>query len=586
MKTKLHLKTCLLLFLFVPIIIQAQNLIDNHDFEDGGGSFNDWDTLYGKEIGVIQILDDAGDHYAHITKSSTLYQKVTSIQGGKTYKCTMVFKTLKTKQTTGYGYAVETGTTVNVPDMPNAATNAKYFCNDNNGNWVDLEDNLSETDVTKDYTMVLPSNATAVYIFIATKGANAVMDIASVELSKPPVTNISFLVKDKLADAPIENASISITLEGGNAELETDATGQVSADLASGNTYSFSVLADWFKKYDSQVTATGSNQQVIVLLDSIQEVKNVETLISKYGDDATPYPIYGHFWNGGLEYTDQTIGQITSSLDYMVGNYSIPDDSVTVQKFKAKDSDFQVIRYQGGWATSYSKMEDDKFGMMYYRCGTLDASISETANSLVVNAPSDNKGKGLIASEDDNFTTFIRVGDELMKVTSVSSQKTYPITVGVERGFDGTAAVAHNAGVTVTLPVYSNPPIPGGDNSNLQYFSPMWGERKTRILESAKELARNKKNDGIWIDILVGELGAQSIFGEKFTIWDHNEETTLTWTNKIKYTKDALDEIYTRFYAQMGYYPVIYGNNVLFSDRYDESVRGFAMEKTAEHPRG
>jgi hypothetical protein len=109
---------------------------------------------------------------------------------------------------------------------------------------------------------------------------------------------------------------------------------------------------------------------------------------------------------------------------------------------------------------------------------------------------------------------------------------------------------------------------------------------KTDLLKNATAIAAESGQDGIWIDILVGLLGAQNMKGGTYTLWDHNTETLLTNEVINDKTKTALDEIYSGFYSRMGYFPVIYGNNVLFSLTLTPADRAFVMVKNTKHPRG
>jgi hypothetical protein len=170
-----------------------------------------------------------------------------------------------------------------------------------------------------------------------------------------------------------------------------------------------------------------------------------------------------------------------------------------------------------------------------------------------------------------------------MRLKAVSSQLQYPITVTVERGYDGTQATSHTANTTVTAPLYTTPPNPGGNNSGLSYFTNIWDYRQNILTNNAMSLANDHNYDGIWIDILVGWLGATSMTGGNYTNWDYQSNSALSSENIIRYTKDAVQEMYNRFYSRMGYFPVIYGNNVLFSTTYNPGSRGFVMEQTAEH---
>lgn len=568
------------LFLIGPNFnIQAQNLIINPEFEADGGSFNSWGTASGTSLGT-----DGSDHYAILHgENGVLYQRVADVVPGKTYQCTMYFKNLKVKQTTGYGYAIESGTSLILPEFTIGATNLRSFCQDNSGTWTTLENNLLEQNVSKSYNILIPENTTAIYICLGTKGAVADMQVDSVVFKQLAATKVSFFVKNKETQEPLKDADIQV--DGFSNLLITDAAGEASAELvASSEPISFTVNRNWFKTYESEVTVGETDLTVTIEMDSIEEVKSVETRISKYGDNATPYPLFGHFWSSGLNYSDAITDSITGALDYIVGGGGLENSKTISDKLHQCDPKFQVIRYQGGWDIKAAAADDQKMDLLYYRCGILSADVSALDETFILNTTPDNKGLGLVASEDGNFTTWIRMGNELMKIISVSGSS-YPLTVTVERGYSGTTAEAHQAGTTSTSPLYSTIPVPGGNNSNLSYFDPVFGTRKSDLLENALAFTSQTNQDGIWIDILVGLLGAQNVVGGNYTLWNHAKEEVFSNIDIIKATKDALDDIYNIFYSRMGYYPAIYGNNVLYSTSLNPGDRAYVMVKDVEHTR-
>lgn len=581
MKFYVRLFMMILLVVWGQLEGKAENLVVNYDFEADGGSFNGWGTASGTSLGV-----DGTDHYAILHgENGVLYQRVAGVIPGSTYTCTMSIKSILVKQTTGYGFAVETGSALTLPDFTIGATNLKSFCEGNGGTWTTLPaTSVAETDVTYTYNLLIPANATAIYVCLGTKGAVSDMQVTSVELKKVGATNVSFLVKNKITGDPLENAEIDIA--GFSNLLKTNVSGIASVEIvASGTPYSFKVSRDWFKLYESEVTVGETDMTVTVELDSIEEVKTVETRISKYGDNATPYPLFGHFWSSGLAYSDVIADSISKTLDYIVGGGGLDNSSAVSDLLHQYDAAFQVIRYQGGWDIKASLLGDQKMDLLYYRCGILSASISETDNTFILNTTPDNKGLGLVASEDGNFTTWIRMGNELMKIISVSGSS-YPVTVTVERGLDGTVAQSYAQGTTVSAPLYSTIPVPGGNNANLSFFEPVFGPRKADLLQNALAVAQSSGQDGIWIDILVGLLGAQNMVGGNYTLWNHEKEEIFSNADIIAATKDAMNDVYDGFFARMGYFPVIYGNNVLYSSTLTPGDRAYVMVKTEEHPRG
>ncbi|GEM_PF-6871588 len=569
------------IFLLIPIFsnITAQNLITNPDFSENGGSFANW------FVTESTILEKNGDgHVAYMSgENGVLYQKVTGLEIGKTYEYSIHFKNAVFKQNTGYGFAFEKGNPLVIPEFTKGATDLKNFCQNNNGSWTLLDADINN-ELVKKSQILITEGTSAIYICIGTKGALAKMRVKSVMLELLQDTEITFKVKKKKDATPVENAEI--VFKGISGSFFTDDTGTVKIGLPSSlNPYSFSVVKDWFKKYNGEISLGSDPLNVEIELEDIEEVKKVETRISKYGDNLTPYPIYGHFWTGGLNYNSQNIETITNALDYIVGGAGTPRDSNIVNQMHQYDPKFQVIRYSGGWIENRSYCEKQKMDLTYYRCGSLAEDVSSTGDVIVINPPPNSKGRGLLASEEGNFDIWIRIENELMKVISVSSPNIYPITAKVERGFDGTMTKEHSAGKTVTLPLYGTPPVAGQNGANISYFVTCFGARKEKIINTLFDVTGNYNEDGIWIDILNGRLSAISMFDNNYDEWDHNTEDLLSAANDISYTKSAVAEYYEKFYSRLGYYPQIYGNNVLFSQNFGTGSRGYMMFETTHHPK-
>jgi len=558
----------------------SQNLLVNGDFSSDGGSLSNWGTASGTSIG-----NNGTDYFAILHgENGVLYQRVANVTPGKTYVCTMNFTNLNVKQTTGYGFAIEKDAALSLPVFKVGASDLKPFCENNNGKWTVLEANLAVQNVRMTYNVLMPANATAIYICLGTKGAIADMQVTSVELKLAEATKINFSVQNKKTGEPIKGAEISIT--GFSGSIATNIAGMAITELVSNpQPYTFSVSANWFKTYVSEVIVGAEEVFVSLQLDSIQEIKPVETRISKYGDNATPYPIYGHFWSSGLAYSDAVSDTIVKTLDYIVGGSGLDNSKAVSDKLHQLDSNFQIIRYQGGWDIKENQVAGQRKDLLYYRCGILASGISASETIIILNTTPDNKGLGLVASSNGKFATWIRMGNELMKIVSVSGTS-YPVTLHVERGFDGTIAAAYETGITVTAPLYTTEPNPTGDNANLSYFEPVFGARKTDLLQNALNVASETNQDGIWIDILVGLLGAKNMVGGNYTLWNHAKEQIFSNQDIIDQTKDALDEMYKGFFSRMGYFPVIYGNNVLYSSALTAGDRAYVMVKTNEHPRG
>ena len=560
------------------LLVHGQNIVQNPDFSANGGSLDGW-SVNAKTTYEFSN----GEHLAFLNQEAALYQKITNIEPGSTYQVTISTKNLEFKQTSGYGYAIEKGTALILPDLTLGSTPLQNFCTTNSGSWNLLGD-APKTDAVLTFSVTVPQDATAFYLCIGTKGALAFMRVSSVVMQKAVTNEVEFVITDKTGITPLKDADITI---GENPTLFfTDSAGKVRINFIPSLTpYRIAIAKDWYKRKTIDTVITNETTQIKIKLDDLEEVKKVETRISKYGDNATPYPLYGHFWNSNLNYNTATIDKITTAFDYIIGGSALPGQSI-IEQMKAKDSLFQVIRYSGGWSSNYSYAEQNKMKLAYYRCGVLGAAINESVTTITLNAPPSNNGRGLLASEPGKFDIWLRIGNELMKVVTISSSTVYPITATVVRGFDGTTPASHPAGATATLPLYAGAaPVAGQTSTSRGYFIPVYGLRKEKLEADAQDAILNGGCDGIWIDILVGKLDARSLFDNKYDEWDHKTETQLSAANDIAYTKSALTDLYQSFYGRNGYYPVIYGNNVLYSQSLTSSARGWVMVKTTQHPK-
>ena len=224
-------------FMFgLPFQSLSQNLLVNGNFSANGGSLDGWGTASGTSLG-----SESGNYFAVLHgENGVLYQKVINISPGKTYSCTMNFRNLRVKQTTGYGFAIEFDTPLVLPEFTIGATNLRNFRENNNGAWTVLEDNLTEQNVSKSYTLIIPENAKAIYICIGTKGALADMQIDEVDFREAAATNLTFSVKNKATGEMLENAEVFI--DGFANPNITDASGKAVVGLIpSDEPYSFKV---------------------------------------------------------------------------------------------------------------------------------------------------------------------------------------------------------------------------------------------------------------------------------------------------------------------------------------------------------
>ncbi len=216
-------KTTLLLCYLVTSFVTSQNLITNSEFQDiNGQTINSWThtphnsnyiippAIVTSTHGTKAIESTtAGDYYAFFQgENGCLYQKVAvptleSTKDGTDFTCTLIFNLITSKQTTGYGYAIEYDTALTPPDVAtiiNGSASLKTFCNNNGGLWTEFGATITLPAIPAGYTYPLtfkaPKGAKFVYICIGTKGAAARLELKSVTLEGIPYVNTTMSIGD------------------------------------------------------------------------------------------------------------------------------------------------------------------------------------------------------------------------------------------------------------------------------------------------------------------------------------------------------------------------------------------------------
>ena len=182
------------LFYLIATFVSAQNLIVNPDFQANGGGLDGWMHTpwdMNTNLWTNTVDDGTGDFYALLKgENGVIYQKV-AVTASSQYTCTMVFRFITTRQTSGYGYAIETDTPLTPPDVAtitNGSSAFSPFCTSNGGAWTAFgnTDNTGTPNPTAPYTQTYtfntPEGATYAYICIGTKGAVSQLQINSVSL--------------------------------------------------------------------------------------------------------------------------------------------------------------------------------------------------------------------------------------------------------------------------------------------------------------------------------------------------------------------------------------------------------------------
>ena len=127
-------------------------------------------------------------------------------------------------------------------------------------------------------------------------------------------------------------------------------------------------------------------------------------------------------------------------------------------------------------------------------------------------------GSALVLDSAGNvlkFITWLRVGDEYMKILSVQSSATGPeeALVAVSRGLWGSPVTAHPANATALAPVYhASGCYPGGDKNNLRYALDPSREFTAQYVAASYEPGNY---DGLWMDCFGSQpFRASNAFGD------------------------------------------------------------------------
>jgi len=240
--------------------------------------------------------------------------------------------------------------------------------------------------------------------------------------------------------------------------------------------------------------------------------------------------------------------------------------------------------HQGAWPETGPQLEDDRFdNIQVYRATKLTASINATANILSVESIAEIPVTGGAVDPraatrsldgrtggDGGFISFIRVDNEIMRVTAKTT--TPGPTLTVIRGTDGTLAGTHASGSTVLAPVYVTDYNPDGplavQDGTVRYSLNVGTVQLANLL--ADEFVADYMNsgwDGVWLDItapsfynMVDALDV-TIDGETRFPFNTIAGADYTISTRAAHHDLKIGRIQAEIEASFGRLPVIYINN-------------------------
>lgn len=240
-----------------------------------------------------------------------------------------------------------------------------------------------------------------------------------------------------------------------------------------------------------------------------------------------------------------------------------------------------VIVYMGGFTSNY---EDVLWLENEYRAGIGMTPIAQLATAVDAAATEIQVGEprggelAIVASTADGvdlddrtkYCYWIRLGDELMKVTAVNAQTG---RVTVVRGFSGSRPAAHAAAAPVYGPVYlgnrarmtarASSAWPGGTSRIRYALNPGSSEAqayKARCVEQFMKLGY----DGAWWDTFQPQpYNICDALGRKVDyVWNFEQGQPYDFPSYVQTLKGYLDAVRTLVKKSTDREPVIYGNSV------------------------
>jgi hypothetical protein len=299
--------------------------------------------------------------------------------------------------------------------------------------------------------------------------------------------------------------------------------------------------------------------------------------IGSYKENATPYPIYAGLFGSSPVYDPAAIDVLGKNFDAYYGNFDIKSD--VADAIRKLNPNFKFIKYQGAWqlnGASRVKVENQKDQVLHYRVGNLESKITATQTKFKIsdlfgkiiasNSPND-KSVGYMENGFFKYITWLRIGDEVLKIMAVSGNE-----VEVIRGFDKTTSKEYAANTTVLSPVYGTAPTPSM-KEEVTYRNDEATTLRWDNIYTSLESEYQKNKGGVWIDIIVGNLSQFAQSGETVPanrIWDLKNQKVYDPIYRASMSEIGIKYMQDKFKAKFGLFPVIWGNNMLFPTSLDD----------------
>lgn len=259
------------------------------------------------------------------------------------------------------------------------------------------------------------------------------------------------------------------------------------------------------------------------------------------------------------------------------------DDSRPLRAvLKAREGDTPpVIVYMGGFTTNHGDIlwveRDHRLCVAMVDIAKLGGDLEPGTTEFKLTEPRDGElavvastADGIDLQDRTKYCYWIRIGDELMKVTAVDTASG---RVTVVRGFDGTKAVAHPAGAHVFGPVYlgnrdrmtprASSAWPGGTSRIRYAVNPKTPEAQAF---KARQVAAAMREgyDGAWWDTFQPQpFNLCDALGRKIDFfWDFTAGKRYDFRTSLEALKAYTRAVRALVKQELGREPVLYGNSV------------------------
>ncbi len=344
---------------------------------------------------------------------------------------------------------------------------------------------------------------------------------------------------------------------------------------------------------------------VVVMSVAVGWGSGAEKVSDPFNSGVPAYTLYAIASGDNSGVSDEDLRGLATQFSFVYGKFS----QEQMDRMREINPKFRVLDYINTWNIGGSDMQPYAEGrrgdLEYYLVGFLTRDIGAGQRRIGIKAFFDDYPPRLRAStiEGDisstdrsrpagaNYVTWLRIGDELMRIEDFDAET---LAATVTRGFDGTEAIAHEAGEAVCHPTYSSNGVPGdpkGEFVNregwLCYIADPASTLRWDMLRDLTLERVGRGYDGVWIDCLGSiSFGAVDVFAKNVNskrthrrsdegvmegwgeasyhrrVWNFRENRPYDYNDHREYCEIGLTRAYRELERELGYVPMICANNI------------------------